>query len=90
MKKTPTKTIAPIDRRQFLKSSGGVALFIGVSGLLPNLLSCTDTKGVKRQLTEHKVTAWVRITEDGEITIYNPAAEMGQGSMTSLPLIFAE
>ncbi len=77
-------------RRQFLKSSGGVALFITASGLLPNILSCKDAKGVERQLTKHDVTAWVRITEDGQITIYNPAAEMGQGSMTSLPLVFAE
>ncbi len=90
MKKTNTKTMSPMGRRQFLKSSGGVALFITASGLLPNILSCTDTKGVERQLTKHDVTAWVRITEDGQITIYNPAAEMGQGSMTSLPLVFAE
>ena len=90
MKNTSTKTMSPIGRRQFLKSSGGVALFITASGLLPNILSCTDSKGVERQLTKHDVTAWVRITEDGQITIYNPAAEMGQGSMTSLPLVFAE
>lgn len=77
-------------RRQFLKSSSGVALFIGASGLLPNILSCTDTKGVQGELKKHDITAWVRITEDGKITIYNPAAEMGQGSMTALPLIFAE
>ena len=90
MKNTSTKTMSPMGRRKFLKSSGGVALFITASGLLPNILSCTDTKGVERQLTKHDVTAWVRITEDGQITIYNPAAEMGQGSMTSLPLVFAE
>ncbi|WP_339666092.1 xanthine dehydrogenase family protein molybdopterin-binding subunit [Maribacter arcticus] len=90
MKNTSTKTMSPMGRRQFLKSSGGVALFITASGLLPNILSCTDSKGVERQLTKHDVTAWVRITEDGQITIYNPAAEMGQGSMTSLPLVFAE
>lgn len=90
MSNTNTKTISPFSRRKFLKSSGGVALFIGASGLLPNLLSCTDSKGVQRQLTKQDVTAWVRITEDGQITIYNPAAEMGQGSMTALPLIFAE
>lgn len=79
-----------LSRRQFLKSSSGVALFIGVSGMLPQLISCKDTKGIQEQLEKHQITAWVQITEDGEITIYNPAAEMGQGSMTSLPLIFAE
>ncbi len=79
-----------VNRREFLKSSGGVALFIGVSGILPQLVSCTDTNTVEEQLEKHKLTAWVQLTEDGGITIYNPAAEMGQGSMTSLPLLFAE
>ncbi|MDX1315725.1 MAG: hypothetical protein R3356_09500, partial [Eudoraea sp.] len=67
-------------RRDFLKSSSGVALFIGVSGLLPQLISCKDTEGIKKQLEKHAITAWVQISEDGEIIIYNPAAEMGQGS----------
>ncbi len=79
-----------VSRRTFLKSSGGVALFIGASGLLPQLISCADTKRLREQLANHQLTAWVQINEDGLITIYNPAAEMGQGSMTSLPLIFAE
>ena len=83
-------SIKPINRRQFLKSSSGVALFIGVAGILPQLISCEDPKKVGEQLKKHGITAWVQITETGEITIYNPAAEMGQGSMTSLPLVFAE
>ena len=78
------------NRRQFLKSSGGVALFIGASGLLPTLVSCEDKKKVQEQLEKHKVTAWLHLAEDGHMTLYNPAAEMGQGSMTALPLIFAE
>ncbi len=90
--KNKTNPVIPrtVSRRQFLKTSGGVALFIGVSGLLPQLLSCKDDKKLKTLLEKHRLTAWVQITEDGQIIIYNPAAEMGQGSMTSLPLIFAE
>lgn len=80
----------PIPRRQFLKTSGGVALFIGVSGILPQLLSCDDSREVEKAVRSHRLTAWVQLTDDGRIIIYNPAAEMGQGSMTSLPAIFAE
>lgn len=79
-----------VSRRDFLKSSSGVALFIGVSGILPQLISCKDTTAVREQLTKHSLTAWVQLTEEGDLTLYNPAAEMGQGSMTSLPLLFAE
>ncbi len=79
-----------IDRRQFLKSTSSVALFIGVSGLLPQFISCADQKKLKKQLKNHEITAWVQLREDGQLTIFNPAAEMGQGSMTSLPVIFAE
>ncbi|MDX1333903.1 MAG: molybdopterin cofactor-binding domain-containing protein, partial [Robiginitalea sp.] len=63
---------------------------IGVSGILPQLVSCRDTEKIREQLEKHPVTAWVKLSEDGGITICNPAAEMGQGSMTSLPVVFAE
>ncbi len=80
----------PLARRQFLKTSGGVALFIGVSGILPQLWSCSDKRAVEKEVLKHRLTAWVQLTGDGRVIIYNPAAEMGQGSMTSLPVIFAE
>ncbi|MCJ7468049.1 MAG: molybdopterin-dependent oxidoreductase [Maribacter sp.] len=83
-------TIQMINRRQFLKSSSGVALFIGISGMLPIAISCKNKEEVQAQLEKHPLTAWVRLSEDGQIIIYNPAAEMGQGSMTSLPVVFAE
>lgn len=89
MKDINTATTA-FSRRTFLKSSGGVALFIGAGGLMSNLISCSDTNGMQENLKKHDLTAWVRLSEDGTVIIYNPAAEMGQGSMTSLPLVFAE
>lgn len=39
---------------------------------------------------EHAIGAWVRIAPDGWITIVTPAAEMGQGSMTGVPIALAE
>ena len=83
-------TANAISRRKFLKTSGGVALLIGASGLLPQLISCGDRKKLEEALAKYPVNAWVQISEDGTLVIYNPAAEMGQGSMTSLPLLFAE
>lgn len=84
------ETANAISRRKFLKTSGGVALLIGASGLLPQLISCGDRKKLEEALAKYPVNAWVQISEDGTLVICNPAAEMGQGSMTSLPLLFAE
>lgn len=89
MKKDTSKKLT-LNRREFLKTSSGVAFLIGASGIFPVLVSCSENKSISEQFEKHDVTAWVQISEDGKIIIYNPAAEMGQGSMTSLPLIFAE
>jgi isoquinoline 1-oxidoreductase subunit beta len=77
----------PMKRREFLVGVGvsGLGLVFGLE--LPAVAAVdtdkpTNTAGVK--------TAWVRIAPDGKITIMAPATEMGQGTMTSLAVIFAE
>jgi isoquinoline 1-oxidoreductase beta subunit len=79
-----------LGRRKFLKTTGGFVFFIGTSGIIHQFIACSDS-GIRKNSENFRViTAWVKLADDGRIIICNPAAEMGQGSMTSLPAIFAE
>src|SRR5436309_15483190 len=72
-----------MDRREFLKVSGlSFAIALGADGL--TLINEAHAA------TAQRVNAWVRSAPDGTETILTAGAEMGQGSMTSLPLIVAE
>ena len=65
-----------MDRRDFFKVSGGLVFCLAVDPVFSQ-----DAK---------TFNAWVRISSDGTVTIYSAGAEMGQGSMNTLPLIVAE
>ena len=73
-----------VSRRRFLVGAGGLTfgLAIGTDGI--RLLSEAQASAART------INAWVRIAPDGVVTILSAGAEMGQGSMTSLPLIVAE
>ena len=76
---------ATLTRREFLGNAGGLALGYAIG---PNLLlqvfdARADAKGVS-------ANAWVHIATDGTTSIMLPSSEMGQGIMTSLPLLLAE
>jgi isoquinoline 1-oxidoreductase beta subunit len=59
------------------------AFAVGANGRAAAAVLATERAG-------KAISPWVSIAQDGTITIMSPATEMGQGSMTSLPLIIAE
>jgi isoquinoline 1-oxidoreductase beta subunit len=74
---------AEISRRSML--GGGLAFFVAM-----NVDGFRLTSPAAASTDARTLSPWVRVAPDGTITILSPGAEMGQGSMTSLPLIVAE
>src|SRR3954454_12929475 len=75
-----------LSRRGLLAGIGGMTfcLALGTNGISLVSEAQADT------LANAQVTPWVRIAPDGTVTILTAGAEMGQGSMTGLPVILAE
>jgi isoquinoline 1-oxidoreductase beta subunit len=79
-------------RREFLQSVG-VTFVVGATGIVGACSLETGDDG--RPLTSApdaavSPNAWVSLAADGTITIQYGGTEMGQGSMTSVPLVLAE
>src|SRR6188768_627254 len=80
-------TTTSIDRRAFLKVSAAVGGGLVVSGFVPGLgLSDSDVEAAG--LFEPNV--WVKIGADDSVTMTLTMLEMGQGVMTSMPMLVAE
>src|SRR5690242_7375389 len=69
-----------VSRRSFMVGAAGMT-FALASGLRP---------GEAAAHGDVALSPWVTISTDNTVSIMSPAAEMGQGSLTSLPLILAE
>ena len=82
--KSTIKTLT-LSRRQFLVGSSGIA--IGVAFGVPILTASKKATAQAAGLTPNQ---WVTIGFDGIVSILSPAAEMGQGTMTAMPLCLAE
>ncbi|MEN9538230.1 MAG: Isoquinoline 1-oxidoreductase subunit beta [Pseudomonadota bacterium] len=75
-------TPADVSRRSFLVGSGAVTLGLSFGPLATGL--------AQAQGTAFSPIAWVSIGVDNVTTIYSPASEMGQGTMTAIPMVVAE
>lgn len=69
-----------LSRRTFLVTSGAFGVAVAF-GSLPDEAAAAGP---------FRPNAWVTIGEDDIVTIMSPACEMGQGIMTTLPLLIAE
>ncbi len=79
-----------LSRRRFIAGTGSLTFMIALGGLLNgSRASATKTlEGNKPWGTN--ITVWVKLNSEGMVTILNPSAEMGQGSMTALAVLIAE
>jgi isoquinoline 1-oxidoreductase beta subunit len=74
-----------VSRREFTTAAAGLTFALAVS---PNKLALMSP--AEAATASKEIGAWVRISLDDAITILTPAAEMGQGSMTGVPVALAE
>ena len=93
MKREKQATKLVTTRREFLQGVG-VTFSIGATGVIG---ACSMEPGAESTSTpnasantEISPNAWVSIGADDTITIQFGGTEMGQGTMTALPLVLAE
>src|ERR1700749_5094157 len=80
-----TKSLAPtlsVSRRGFLAGTAGLTFAFSVPAFADAATAAAAEPFVPN--------VWLTIDRKGTITIMSPAAELGQGSFTSLPVIVAE
>ena len=83
---------AELDRRSFLKASivASGALLISFRWPAPANAEESNALVPKAAEDDFKPNAYLRIARDGRVTVLVGQAEMGQGVLTSLPMLVAE
>src|SRR6266851_4205448 len=76
---------AQLNRRAFLKETAGLTLALAIAA--DPIHVAVDAAAAE---IPYAPNLWLTIGTDGTITVVSPAAELGQGSFTTLPLILAE
>ena len=71
---------AAVDRRDFLKQTGGLTLALALAPIV----------GAAAADSPQALTLWVGIATDGTVTVVSPPAELGQGTFTALAAVLAD
>jgi len=77
-----------LGRRRFMAGAAGLTFGIAVG--VPSVLKLATGAARAAAAKDVALNAWVTLATDGTVTIMSPAAEMGQGSLTALPIILAD
>lgn len=75
-------------RRRFMVGAAG--LTFGVVAGVPDFLGLVGREARASVVKDVVLNPWVTLSTDGTVFILSPAAEMGQGSFTALPVILAD
>jgi isoquinoline 1-oxidoreductase beta subunit len=75
-------------RRRFMVGAAGFTF--GVAFGVPPLLKLASGEAQAAAAKQVVLNPWVTLATDGTVVIMSPAVEMGQGSLTALPIILAD
>ncbi len=76
-------TMPKLDRRGFLAGSGGLTMAMVFAPGFAGMAGASENGALASSM-------WAHVATDGTITIHAPAAEMGQGVQTIVPMMVAE
>src|ERR1700745_1055873 len=89
-----TATASTFSRRHFILTAASAAggLLVGIGAAPEDARAATISKQPSNEngYARHEIDAWIAIDPDDSILIRYQRSEMGQGSMTALPMIIAE
>ena len=89
-----TGTASPFSRRHFILTAVSAAggLVVGIAAAPDSARAATISKQPwnDNDRAPHELDAWIAIDPDDSILIRYQRSEMGQGSMTALPMIITE
>src|SRR5271169_1242092 len=83
-----------VNRRDFILTAvslaGGLMIGIGAASRSARAAAVSDQPWNDNDYAPNEIDAWIAIDPDDSILIRYQRSEMGQGSMTALPMMIAE